>query len=103
MDTEKIVELLQEFASWGDIIRGLIGLVLLQTLYIVCKDWLPKKVELSIGSFVVRRKYFDVQHVTNIVSANFYDGNQIPAEVRKEIIMLTCPKVRKLKKQTKNR
>lgn len=65
-------------------------------IYAFIKDWMRVTVRLSIGSFKIRKKYYDVQNITNIVSANFYDGGQVPADVRKEIIELTCPKIRRI-------
>ena len=62
------------------------------------RDWLPKKVDLSIGSFIVRKKYYNVQNVTNIVSAQFYNGGIVPDSVRREIIIKTSPKVKNIVK-----
>lgn len=55
-----------------------------------------KKIVLhSVGAapvtFKVQRKNYNVQQLTNIVSVLYYQGGQIPPEVRKEIIMLTTP------------
>lgn len=57
-----------------------------------------RKIELSCGSFKVKRKHFDVQNVTNIVSLYFYDGGQVPAEIRKEILLKTTPQIKDLQK-----
>ena len=54
------------------------------------------RVELSIGSFEVRRHDHNVQNLTTIMSASFYDDGPVPSNVRREIVMLTCPKVKKL-------
>lgn len=86
-------------ASVGDIVKGLTGFCSISVIYVVVRDWFPKKVVLSIGSFVVKRKYYNVQNVTNIVSANYYGGGQVPDDVRKEIIVLTSPKIRNLTKK----
>ncbi len=48
-----------------------------------------KKVDLSCGSFKVRRKDFTWQKLTPLVSRIFYDGGNVPDEVRKEILKLT--------------
>ena len=53
-----------------------------------------KTICLSVGSFRIRRKDFNVQAVTNIVSKCFYDGGHIPDNVRAEIINITAPKVK---------
>jgi|GEM_PF-1027125 len=95
---EDLLNFMQEVASIGDIIKGVAGILSISAIYMAITDWLPKKVTLSIGSFVVRRKYYNVQNVTNIVSAQFYEGGTVPDNVRKEIILLTSPKVRNVMK-----
>lgn len=91
---ENFLNYMREVASIGDLIGALGGYVSLYALYVYIKDWMYKKVDLSIGSFVVRKKNYNVQNVTNIVSAQFYDGGTVPDNIRKEIILLTSPKVR---------
>lgn len=93
---EELTNYMQEVVSVGDLIGALTGYVSLYALYVFIKDWLPMKVDLTIGSFVVRRKHFNVQNVTNIVSAQFYDGGIVPDSVRREIILLTSPKVKNI-------
>lgn len=80
----------------SDFIQAVLGFFSLYGIYSFIHDWLPVKVQLSIGTFKIKRKYFDVQNITNIVSANYYDGGQVPPEIRKEIINLTCPKIQKM-------
>jgi len=92
---EDLLDFMQEVASIGDIIKGVAGILSISAIYMAITDWLPK---LSIGSFVVRKKYYNVQNVTNIVSAQFYEGGTVPDNVRKEIILLTSPKVRNVMK-----
>lgn len=91
-----ILSTLERVASYGDVIKGFAGYIAISAIYIAIRDLFPKKVNLSIGSFVVRRKHFNVQNVTNIVSAQFYEGGTVPDSVRREIILLTSPKVKKL-------
>lgn len=93
MELLDIYSTLERAASIGDIVKGFAGYLSISAIYIFIRDWFPKKVCLSIGSFVVRRKYFNVQNVTNVVSAKFYAGGQIPDEIRKEIIMQTNPRI----------
>ncbi len=90
---EQILELLASGKEYFDLILFALGFC---TGFGV-RNFFKMTVCLSIGQFRIQRKYFDVQNVTNIVSANFYNGGQIPDSVRKEIIMLTSPKVTKLK------
>lgn len=97
---ENFLNYMREVASIGDLIGALGGYVSLYALYVYIKDWMYKKVDLSIGSFVVRKKDYNVQNVTNIVSAQFYEGGTVPDNVRKEIIFLTSPKVKNV--TTKN-
>jgi len=97
---ENFLNYMREVASIGDLIGALGGYVSLYALYVYIKDWMYKKVDLSIGSFVVRKKDYNVQNVTNIVSAQFYEGGTVPDNVRKEIILLTSPKVKNV--TTKN-
>lgn len=91
-----ILSTLEREASYGDVIKGFAGYIAISAIYIAIRDLFPKKVNLSIGSFVVRRKHFNVQNVTNIVSAQFYEGGTVPDSVRREIILLTSPKVKKI-------
>lgn len=60
------------------------------------RNYFSRTVRLSIGSFKIKRKYYDVQNITNIVSVKFYDGGQIPPEIRREILELTCPDIKEL-------
>lgn len=93
MSMSNFIEIFEKVASIGDIVKGITGFLSFQVIWVFFRDWRPKKVQLSIGSFRVKRKYFNVQTVTNIVSAKYYDGGQVPADVRREIILLTSPKV----------
>lgn len=90
---------MERAASVGDIIKGLAGFFSISVFYVFVRDWFPKKVDLSIGSFVVKRKYYNVQNVTNIVSARYFDGGKVSDEVRKEIIIQTSPKIRNFTKK----
>ena len=91
-----LLSTLERVASYGDIIKGFVGYIAISAIYIAIRDLFPKEVTLSIGSFVVTRKHFNVQNVTNIVSAQFNEGGTAPDSVRREIILLTSPKVKKL-------
>jgi len=69
------------------------NLSILCIVYVLARGYFYKKVNLSIGSFKIKRKDFTVQNITNIVSMQFYNGGDVPANVRKEILLVTCPKV----------
>lgn len=81
----------------SNFIQAVFGFFSLYGIYAFARDWVSVKINLSIGSFSIKKKHFDVQNITNIVSAVFYDGGQVPPNVRREIIELTCPKIKKLK------
>lgn len=83
-----------------NIFRCTIGLSSLYGIYSFFKNHLiKKKVSLSIGTFKVNKKDYTVQNITNIVSANFYEGGLVPDNIRKEIILLTSPKITHIKKK----
>ena len=95
-----ITAFIARYANWLTMLK-----VLAQTLYYIglygiwqyYKRYRYRDVRLSIGSFRVRNKHFTVQNVTNIVSATFYDGGHVPEDIRKEILLLTIPKIKDLK------
>lgn len=98
---QQVMNSLNPYIEYGYALKGVVGFF--SFIGLIRYVWLflcYKQVNLSVGSFRVQRRYFDVQNVTNIVSSRFYNGNTIPPEVRKEIIELTLPRVWKLKKTT---
>lgn len=97
MELETIWELMQQGALVGDVVRSCFGISAMYGVISFIHNHLYKTVKLSIGSFKVKYKDYNVQNITNIVSANFYEGDQVPPSIRKEIILLTCPKVKKMK------
>lgn len=76
-----------------DLLSGLIFIYSCATVFKCLRDYFPMRVKLSIGSFTVKRKHYNAQSVTNIVSAKFYDGGLVPDNVRKEIIVCTSPRI----------
>lgn len=50
------------------------------------------KLEFSCGTIKIQRKNINPSNLTNIISKEFYGGDRIPPEVRKEIISITNPK-----------
>lgn len=95
----EIMDSLAPYATYGYTVRGVFGLFSFYGIWSFFSQFIPKKIKLSIGEFTVMRKYYDVQNITNIVSAQFYGGGQIPPKVRQEIISKTSPKVKNLIKK----
>lgn len=80
------------------------NLSILCIVYFLVRGYFFKKVNLSVGSFKIRRKDFTVQNITNIVSMKFYNGGDVPANVRNEILLVTCPEIKDLsRKQLKSK
>lgn len=52
------------------------------------------KINNKIEKLELRRKYFTVQHLTNIVSREFYQGGQLDNAVRAQITKLTSPRLK---------
>lgn len=72
--------------------EAIANILLVVVAYQMIRSNMYKTVHLTVGSFKLRRKDFNVQNVTNIVSLRYYNGGQIPADVRAEIIRVTLPK-----------
>ncbi len=72
------------------------NLSILCIVFFLVRGYFYQKVNLSVGSFKIRKKDFSVQNITNIVSMKFYNGGEIPANIRKEILIVTCPDVKNL-------
>ena len=54
--------------------------------------FLPEKVTLSVGSFYTsRRNAFHSEKLTRIVQWRYFDGNNLPKEVRDEILQKYGP------------
>lgn len=52
------------------------------------------KINNKIEKLELRRKYFTVQHLTNIVSREYYQGDLCDKTVRAQIIKLTSPRLK---------
>ena len=78
----------------ADTFEAIANLALVAVVYQMIRSNMYKTVQLSIGSFKMKAKDFNVQNVTNVVSLRYYNGGQIPAEVRAEIIRVTLPKIK---------
>ncbi len=85
----------------GNHIQTIESTISLITILVGAVVWLHhtysyKKITLSCGSFKVRRKFMNTAALTVIVSDLFYDGGQVPGEIRKEILEITKVKGIKL-------
>lgn len=78
------------------IVLQVFNIVFIIQLFRLIKGNTYQTVSLSCGSFKIRKRNFDVQNVTNIVSLHYFNGGQIPAEIRKEILQKLTPKVEEL-------
>lgn len=98
--------LIQFYAEYASSIfyvgKGIYLLSGIYGVYSFIRDWRYIKVELSIGTFTIRHKELNVQNVTNVVSALFYGGGQVPTDVRKEIIKMTMPKIKNVSRNSKS-
>lgn len=82
------------FFSIASSFEAVANILLVVVAYDLCKSNTYKTVTLTVGSFKIKAKDFNVQNVTNIVSLKWYNGGQIPADVRAEIIKVTLPKIK---------
>ena len=74
--------------------EAIANILLVVVAYQIIRSNMYKTVTLTVGSFKIKRRDFNVQNVTNVVSLKYYNGGQIPAEIRSEIIMVTLPKIK---------
>jgi hypothetical protein len=93
---DSFLDLVDKYAGFVVVIKALANLSIFYVSYINIQKLFWKKVELSCGSFKIRQKHFTVQNVTNVVSLKYYDGGLVPNEVRKEILKVTCPKIKEV-------
>lgn len=103
MSKTEIINTLVQFYNNNSFLIGILGKMFcipsaVYGVYAFVRDCRYKKVELTVGSFEIRRKDLDAQNVTNVVSAMFYDGGRVPDDIRCEIIKATMPKVKKIQK-----
>lgn len=88
-------EIIKYIGPWVSIITGVISLFTF--LYVTVGGVVfKKKVVLhSLGvdpvRFRVQLRNYNVQQITNVVSARFFDGGTVPPHVRQEIIGITAP------------
>jgi len=55
-------------------------------------------INLSCGSFEMRRKDINASNLTNLVSKHFFNGGRLTDAVREEVINLTNPVSRRVSK-----
>lgn len=54
------------------------------------------EIKLSIGTFRVKRKHTDLPTLTAIVSQTFYEGGWLKDDIRKELLVITTPRIKEL-------
>ena len=94
------IQLDLSFLDWG-LVRLLAFLADTSIIFAVVK-WLYDqtycttylKINGEIKKLELRKKFFSVQHLTNIVSREYYQGGQVDNQVRAEIIRLTSPRLK---------
>lgn len=91
-----ILEWFNSYVVFISAVRAMANIAIFYVFYTDIRNQFWKKVELSCGSFKIRQKHFTVQNVTNVVSLRYYGGRVVPDDIRKEILKVTCPKVKEL-------
>ena len=84
---------------WIGIFEFIKSLLSCVGIYAVIFKFYPRKVKLSIGSFWCFNYKYDAQTLTNTVSSKFYNGGNVPQEVRHEILILVQPFIWSLTKK----
>lgn len=90
------MQFIHQISDFGSLLEGLVNVSIVWIAFVYIRDLTYKRVDLSIGSFKVRRKDYNVQNITNLVSLHYYDGGMIPDEIRGEILRKTSPKIKNL-------
>lgn len=97
--------IIDHFGPWISLITGVVSLSTF--LYVTVGGIIFKKkvVLYSVSSepvrFRVQLRNYNVQQITNVVSARYYNGGTVPPHVRQEIIGLTAPTAMKELKKNK--
>lgn len=92
-----MMSLLNEYEAVAEFVRIILyGLIVYGVILYRYLRW--KTVKLPCGSFKVRRRDWDVQKITNIVSQHFYNGGHVDDNVRKKILELVNPEIKHLSK-----
>lgn len=83
---------IQQLSDIGSLIEGVANISMIYVAFEFFRGYFKRTVKLSVGSFKVRRKDFNVQNITNLASLYFFDGGIVSDEVRSEILSQTCVK-----------
>ena len=97
-----LFDYVRQLSDFGSFLEGLANCSLIVIAVLARRNWTYKTVNLSIGSFKVRRKDYNVQNITNLVSLHFYGGGLVPDTIRREILQKTSPKVKGVNKTAVN-
>lgn len=96
---KELLDFLYPISVFGYIIKGFAGFFSIYGLFSFIWKWIPRKIDLSIGSFRVRTQNRNYTDVTNLTSSLFYGGGRIDDKVRNEIIAALRPKIWRLEKK----
>ncbi|MCQ2275139.1 MAG: hypothetical protein MJZ86_10140 [Bacteroidales bacterium] len=86
---------INQLGPWVSIITGVISLFTFMYVTVGGIIFKKKVVLHSLGpeqvTFRIQLRNYNVQQITNVVSARFFDGGTVPPHVRQEIIGITAP------------
>lgn len=92
---EQFLSFVCEMADAIEVVANL-AIILSVAFFFYRRMWVS--ISLSCGTFEVQRKDINASNLTNLVSEHFYNGGRLPNEVREEVINLTNPTVRRVRK-----
>lgn len=87
----KIIEIVLEIAFYLDTISSL-ALIYIVGNYLYNRRWITLK--LSCGTIKIRKCDLNVSNLTNVVSVRYFNGGQLSADLRAEVICITLPKTK---------
>lgn len=82
------------FFNMATTLLQIVNIAVIIAIYRYFRGSTLKVVDLSCGSFTIRKRHFDVQTITNLVSQHFYNGGKVPDDIRKEILKITSPPIK---------
>lgn len=91
---DTVINWFDSYVVFISAVRAMANIAIFYVFYTDVRKLFWRKVELSCGTFKIRQKHFTVQNVTNVVSLRYYGGGLVPDDVRKEILKVTCPKIK---------
>lgn len=83
------LDVLFELATYLEAISNL-ALIGIVANYFWMRRWIT--VKLSCGTVKIRKCDLNASNLTNAVSLKFFSGEQLPADVRSEVIKASLPK-----------